>query len=157
MRNTMNTPAPQVLAWNSNAKNPVKAEYIIMEKARGVQLGTAWPAMDLDQKVEIIRAIARHQRTWSSISFSSIGSLYYAKDVPPDDRVAHICLGDLGEPSKNSKFAIGPVLGREWMDYGRASINCDRGPCQCSTLLLLNVHADIHHQGEQQRDTDDLS
>ncbi|EGD84494.2 uncharacterized protein TERG_00772 [Trichophyton rubrum CBS 118892] len=36
-------PVPKVLAWSSDSKNPVGAEYIILEKAKGVQL-TKFPA-----------------------------------------------------------------------------------------------------------------
>ncbi|KAK5113994.1 hypothetical protein LTR62_003117 [Meristemomyces frigidus] len=128
MRNIMKTPAPQVLAWDSSNANAVKAEYIIMEKAKGVQLGTVWPTMDGGQKVQLIRAIARHQRAWSKISFSRIGSLYYAKDLSPTDVAGPVFFDDSGNPVTDSKFAIGPISGREWMDFGRANIDCDRGP-----------------------------
>ncbi|KAF2722987.1 phosphotransferase family protein [Polychaeton citri CBS 116435] len=128
MRNTLDTPAPRVLAWSSSDKNAVKAEYIIMEKAEGVQLGTAWSTMDINQRGRVIRAIARHQRTWSKISFSRIGSLYYAKDLPPVDQATPVFFNDLGQPVAGLKFAIGPALGREWVDSGRANVNCDRGP-----------------------------
>ena len=130
MRNTMKTPAPQLLAWHSSNQNAVKSEYIIMEKAKGVQLGTVWPTMDSDQKVQVIMAIARHQRVWSRISFSRIGSLYYTKDLPTTSVTGPVFFDDLGNPSTDSKFAIGPVMGREWIDFGRANIDCDRGPCE---------------------------
>jgi len=40
MRNVLNIPVPRVLAWDSSNHNPVKAEYIIMERIKGVQLST---------------------------------------------------------------------------------------------------------------------
>lgn len=39
-------PVPKVLAWSSDPTNPVGAEYIIMEKASGIQLFGTWGAMD---------------------------------------------------------------------------------------------------------------
>ncbi|KAK3677309.1 hypothetical protein LTR78_002847 [Recurvomyces mirabilis] len=128
MRNSMKTPTPKVLAWNSSNENVVQAEYIIMGKAKGVQLGTVWPTMDSNQKVQLIRAIAKCQRVWSRMSFGQIGSLYCAKDLPSVNRTAPVYFNDSGEPIEDSELAIGPVVGREWMDCGRASLNSDRGP-----------------------------
>ena len=139
MRNIMKSPAPRVLAWDSSDKNAVKAEYIIMEKARGVQLGTVWPTIDSDQKVQVIRAVARHQRAWSKISFSCIGSLYYKKDLPTTKLAGPVFFDGSDKPATDSEFAIGPVMGREWMDFGRANIDCDRGPCEYFGVLPMAV------------------
>lgn len=47
-RRVLDTPAPRVYAWNSNAQShSVRAEYIIMEKAQGVPLSQVWDAMAL--------------------------------------------------------------------------------------------------------------
>ncbi|KAF2753100.1 phosphotransferase enzyme family protein [Pseudovirgaria hyperparasitica] len=128
IRNIVGTPAPRVIAWDSRAENAVNAEYIIMEKAKGVQLGSVWPTMDIDQKGQVIRAIARHLRSWSKISFSHIGSLYYRKDLPAVDETTSIYIDGLEKPIQNTKFAIGPITGREWSDSGKPSVRCDRGP-----------------------------
>ncbi|CEL11353.1 Putative Phosphotransferase family protein [Aspergillus calidoustus] len=37
---------PRVFAWNSDAANPVGAEYIIMEKISGVALAETWATMN---------------------------------------------------------------------------------------------------------------
>lgn len=130
MRNILNTPAPHVIAWESSNKNAVQAEYIIMEKAKGVQLGSIWPTMEFEKKVQVMKAIARHQQAWAKMSFSRIGSLYYAKDLSPDqDRNAPF-FDESGKLVNDSKFAIGPIVGRDWMDFGRAEIECNRGPCE---------------------------
>lgn len=73
---------PKVLAWSSNAsENPIGAEYIIMEKVRGVQLDNVWPRMDIKQRFELVKTIARYQKAWMSKSFTKYGSLYYSKDL----------------------------------------------------------------------------
>lgn len=52
-------PVPRVLAWNANPSNPVGAEYIVMEKALGVQLFKVWDKMsDLD-KLSIVQQLAK--------------------------------------------------------------------------------------------------
>ncbi|GFN11009.1 phosphotransferase enzyme family protein [Aspergillus tubingensis] len=80
--NKLSTPVPKVLAWSSNAsENPIGAEYIIMEKVRGVQLDNVWPRMDIKQRFELVKTIARYQKAWMSKSFTKYGSLYYSKDL----------------------------------------------------------------------------
>ncbi|CAK4032361.1 Hypothetical predicted protein [Lecanosticta acicola] len=128
MRNTLNTPAPRVLAWNSSCMNPVRAEYIIMEKAQGVQLASVLPTMSAEQKGQVIRAIARYQREWLKVTFHKIGSLYYAKDLPTPDQTKTCYSDTLGNPVWQSEFALGPILDREWIDYGWGNIDGDRGP-----------------------------
>ena len=42
VRTVLNVPAPKVLAWNAPSQNQVRAEYIIMEEAKGSQLHKVW-------------------------------------------------------------------------------------------------------------------
>lgn len=49
----LNIPVPQVLAWNADAQNPVHAEYIIMEEAKGSQLHEVWQDLSLRKKADI--------------------------------------------------------------------------------------------------------
>lgn len=39
-------PVPIVLAWSSDASNPVGSEYTVMDKAAGIQLFRVWDKMD---------------------------------------------------------------------------------------------------------------
>ncbi|KMU79580.1 hypothetical protein DIZ76_017642 [Coccidioides immitis] len=51
-RKILNTPAPRVYTWNSQAKShPVGAEFIIMDKTEGVPLSQVWSTMKLPQKL----------------------------------------------------------------------------------------------------------
>lgn len=127
MRDRLNTPVPKVLAWDSSNKNAVKAEYIIMEKAKGVQLSTKWPSMNFDQKVKTMKSIAKYQKAWADLSFSHIGSVYYTKDLKPDAR-APIYIDETDSDVADTRFSIGPILGRQWSDFEKATLNCDRGP-----------------------------
>ena len=69
-RNILNLPAPQVLAWSATDQNPVQAEYIIMEEARGSQLHEVWQDLSLRKKCEIIREFVDVERKLLSISFN---------------------------------------------------------------------------------------
>ncbi|KNG89207.1 hypothetical protein ANOM_002539 [Aspergillus nomiae NRRL 13137] len=65
-RKILDTPAPRVYAWNSQARShPIGAEFIIMEKIEGVPLSQVWSTMTLPQKLQ------------------HYGSLYYTRDMQP--------------------------------------------------------------------------
>ncbi|KAH9864503.1 hypothetical protein J1614_010437, partial [Plenodomus biglobosus] len=68
-RTILNIPVPRVLAWNAIDQNPVQAEYIIMEEARGSQLHQVWQDLSLQSKSNIIREFADIERKLLSISF----------------------------------------------------------------------------------------
>ncbi|KAI4277046.1 MAG: hypothetical protein LQ337_002071 [Flavoplaca oasis] len=48
-------PTPKLLAWNANPVNPIGAEYIIMEKAPGVQLFTVWDDLSATDRLKLIK------------------------------------------------------------------------------------------------------
>ncbi|KAI3120539.1 hypothetical protein CBS147326_9423 [Penicillium roqueforti] len=80
----LDTPAPRVYTWNSQAKShPVGAEFIIMDKIKGVPLSQVWSTMKLPQKLQVLLAMTRLQKQWLSVTFSHYGSLYYTEDVQP--------------------------------------------------------------------------
>lgn len=129
-RTVLGTPVPKVYAWCSQATNPVQAEYIIMEKISGVQLEDVWGSLDVDQKIVVVKQLAHHQKTWAATVFRHYGSLYYAQDLDPSiSRTLHYVDQD-GTEIKDLRFAIGPSVGREFVDDGRCDAQYDRGPCK---------------------------
>ncbi|OJJ45027.1 hypothetical protein ASPZODRAFT_153337 [Penicilliopsis zonata CBS 506.65] len=83
-RNILDTPAPHVYTWNSQAEShPVGAEFIIMQKVEGMPLSQVWDRISLPQKLQVLLAMTCLQKQWLSVSFSHYGSLYYAGDVQP--------------------------------------------------------------------------
>ncbi|GAT25167.1 phosphotransferase enzyme family protein [Aspergillus luchuensis] len=117
VRNKLNTPVPKILAWSSNAsENPVGAEYILMEKVGGIQLNKVWPRMNIKQRFELVKTIARYQKAWMSKSFIQYGSLYYSKDLQSNSGC--ILVNEDGSRFKDDRFAIGPSTGRGFLDDG---------------------------------------
>ncbi|KAL5331675.1 hypothetical protein ACEPPN_001210 [Leptodophora sp. 'Broadleaf-Isolate-01'] len=144
VRNVLGTPVPKVFAWSSKAEeNPVGAEYIIMEKLPGIELEHAWPSMTIGDRLAVVKAIARYQKSWCSVSFKKYGGLYYAKDLDISTGNEPLYTDANGIDVKDSKFGIGPSTGREFIDNGRATIDFDRGPYRsiCSSHLW---HGDLH-------------
>jgi hypothetical protein len=126
-RKFLDTPAPHVYTWNSQAKShPVGAEFIIMDKAEGVPLSRVWSTMKLTQKLQVLLAMTHLQKQWLSVSFSHYGSLYYKGDV--QQSADNYFIKD-GKAIRDSEFAIGPATGRDWCDAGRSILDIDKGPC----------------------------
>jgi hypothetical protein len=69
-RTVLNIPVPKVLAWSATDQNPVRAEYIIMEEARGSQLHEVWQDLPLRTKCDIIREFVDVERKLLSVSFN---------------------------------------------------------------------------------------
>ena len=105
------------------------AEYIIMQKAPGVQLEQVWSGMELENRLEVVKQILRYQKKWTSTSFEQFGSLYFAHDVGKQNSQDPLYFDEHGTAMKNQRFAVGPSTGREYYDAGRASVHYDRGPC----------------------------
>lgn len=134
-REVLDTPAPHIYAWNSKAKShPVGAEFIIMEKIKGVPLSQVWDTMKLTQKLQLLVDLTSIQKQWLSVTFSHYGSLYYTGDVQPPIGNYHV---KDGKVVKDSKFSMGPATGRDWIDAGRSILNIDRGPCTLGLMTFL--------------------
>ncbi|KAG8527832.1 uncharacterized protein KY384_006748 [Bacidia gigantensis] len=129
VRNMLNIPAPKVYAWSSRRdENPVKAEYIIMEKAPGIELENVWEGMSGQQRWEVLKQVVAFEKKFASTRFKAYGSLYYPQDIPnvTDARLEYT--NEDGE-TQNSEFAVGPSNSRSFFDHGRGEILLDRGPC----------------------------
>ncbi|OQE32187.1 hypothetical protein PENSTE_c001G00231 [Penicillium steckii] len=127
VRTVLETPVPKVLAWSSQAsENNVGAEYIIMEKAHGIELIEKWPEMDISTRTKFLKSLARILKAWTSTSFSSYGSLYYPADL--EDPKPCVLTKTDGSKIEEPRFAIGPSNSRMQSDDGRTAIDFDRGP-----------------------------
>ncbi|KAL3479210.1 kinase-like domain-containing protein [Aspergillus californicus] len=111
-RNVLDTPAPRVHAWNSRAdSHRVGAEFIIMDKAKGVPLSQVWDTMMINKRLQVILAMSQPGNQ-------------YVQD---------------GQPVKDSEFAIGPATGRDWADAGRSAMDIERGPWKSLSQYLQAV------------------
>ncbi|KAL1874972.1 hypothetical protein Plec18167_005640 [Paecilomyces lecythidis] len=125
MRNILKTPVPKVLAWSSQADNPVQAEYILMEKAPGVQLNEIWHRLDIEGRLNVVKKIAKYQADWTAVSFSKFGGLYYKQDLISAPSLVYT--DKEGKEVTDERFAVGPSTSRQNTDDGRMEIEFDRG------------------------------
>jgi hypothetical protein len=132
MASTVNThtqvPVPKVLAWNSDPSNPVGVEYIIMEKAPGVQLFKAWDDMSDADQFHFVLKLTELEGQIAKIRFPANGSLYLRESMGNSD--AFVNLDSEIDPS--GQFCIGPSCERGWHPQGTTTSlqSCfNRGPC----------------------------
>lgn len=122
VRHHLQIPAPKVLAYNTQAStNGIGAEYILMEKCSGVELGRVWDSLSGRQRIEIVRQLATFSVRLAKARFPSYGALYFGKDLP----------GSQGTKIDDT-FSVGPITSRSWFDDKRGEVDVDLGPCMSS-------------------------
>ncbi|KAI5992535.1 hypothetical protein EDD15DRAFT_2388290 [Pisolithus albus] len=84
-------PVPQVYAWNSDASNPVGAEYIIMQKMPGISANRKWHALSTSAKEHTVSQVTQYLKAMFALRFDRAGSLY------------------LSSPSKDDVY-VGPIV-----------------------------------------------
>jgi hypothetical protein len=139
-REVLRTPLPEVYAWSSRAhETPVGAEFILMEKMNGVELETVLPRMKIQDRLEVVKAVAGCQKSWASVSFEQFGSLYFPDDVDGSALPPLTYIDLEGRKVSDPRFVVGPSTGREMFDDGRGTIEFDRGPCKFRALLYSKL------------------
>ncbi|KAH3909625.1 hypothetical protein HBH56_158950 [Parastagonospora nodorum] len=120
-------PVPKVLAWNSDPLNPVGSEYIIMEKAPGIQLYKVWAEMSDWDQLCVVKHLTKLEGEITEIRFPASGSLYLRESMSENDK--YVALDHKLDPSE--RFCIGPSCERGWHPSGKiASVQSrlNRGP-----------------------------
>ncbi|KAF8551387.1 hypothetical protein OG21DRAFT_1524492 [Imleria badia] len=69
-------PVPQVYTWNSDASNPVGAEYMIMQKMPGISADIRWDTLSMDVKERVVSQVAEYLRVMFALHFDHAGALY---------------------------------------------------------------------------------
>lgn len=111
-----------------------------MEKIEGVPLSAYWASMPLDKKSIIVRKLASYQKSWMSHTFKQYGSLYYAEDVPASLKQLAFSYDDENSIEIiDKRFAVGPTVNRQVVDYGRAQVDFYRGPCMFEYIPLCCI------------------
>ncbi|KAK2744246.1 hypothetical protein FQN57_004331 [Myotisia sp. PD_48] len=133
-------PVPTVLAWSSSSTNTIGSEYIIMEKAPGVQIFEVWNKMTELDKLNFISNLNGLEDQLAKIHFP--GSLYLRDSIPEGS--SSIPLGLQVDPTQS--YCIGPIAGNSW--YGELSDNSshpdDIGPWKTvSEYGIAHLHKSL--------------
>lgn len=96
-------PAPKLLAWCADPSNPVGAEYIIMEKAPGIQLFKVWDDIKEFDRLKLIKSLTQLENQFAVTRFPAYGSLYFRHSIskaserifldPSVDPTGSFCVG----------------------------------------------------------------
>ncbi|KAF2206478.1 hypothetical protein CERZMDRAFT_103380 [Cercospora zeae-maydis SCOH1-5] len=112
-------PVPKVLAWNSDSSNAVGSEYIIMEKAPGVQPNKVWSDMPHHDHFVFLRNLTALESQLTTIEFPAYGALYLRdslqssdESVPLDASIDH-----------ERRFCVGPSCERAWDQAKGCGVN----------------------------------
>lgn len=81
LRSILKLPVPEVLAYSVLSDNPIRAEYILMERVKGESLSLRWLSLTTDETKDIMTQIADIERRIFDFYFPAYGSLYYNKDL----------------------------------------------------------------------------
>ncbi|KAJ5352558.1 hypothetical protein N7452_001532 [Penicillium brevicompactum] len=76
VRSSTQLPIPKVFAYQSNRNNPIRFEWILMEKMPGEPFGEVWMNISREAKEKMVRQIAQAQATLFQHQFKGIGSFY---------------------------------------------------------------------------------
>ncbi|KOS42939.1 hypothetical protein ACN38_g6178 [Penicillium nordicum] len=138
LRKHTSIPVPRVLSWSSDGSNVVGVEYIIMEKAPGVQLFQVWEKMSKTERPPLIRSLARLEAQLSAIRFPASGGLYLRKrtnilNCTPLDK----------DIDPTGSFCIGPSCDRAYQTEGIEDPDIsgvhDTGPWNTISALGISI------------------
>ncbi|KDQ13556.1 hypothetical protein BOTBODRAFT_146160 [Botryobasidium botryosum FD-172 SS1] len=133
-RSRLGLPVPRVLGSSSDSNTPVEAEYIIMEKAEGVELGRVWDGLSSHQKDNVVSEWVKMERRLMAPISGGYGSVYYRRDVAPTSSCDMYTWG-----VRESAFVIGPsVMPGFWNDE-KLHMRLDRGPWQDALSYILAI------------------
>jgi hypothetical protein len=107
----------------------VGAEYIIMEKAPGVQLFAKWKTMNEEQRCYLVQYLANIMGEIANYQFPAYGSLYLRESMAKDD--ASIDLSPEMDPS--GMFCVGPSCDKDWYAQDKAQ-HLHPGPCEFTSF-----------------------
>ncbi|KAF2221656.1 kinase-like domain-containing protein [Elsinoe ampelina] len=112
-------PIPKVVEWNTDPRNDVGCEYIIMEEARGVLLSHKWNGMTTPQRVSCMDSIFQNMKQLHDLNFPGYGSVH-------SDNISSLELTKLG---LETGFYLSQHCGTRYWDGGsRTCTSLNRGP-----------------------------
>jgi hypothetical protein len=119
LRTESSLPIPHIYGWNSSSKNPVGAEYIIMDKVEGVELSRCWPSLSMKEMFTVIKQLCEYENKVFTTVFEQIGGIYYTHSLSPHER---------GRTLKD-RWCMGPTPESSFWHGERQHLHLDRGPC----------------------------
>ncbi|KKY27805.1 putative aminoglycoside phosphotransferase [Diplodia seriata] len=124
-----NIPVPKVYVFDSDAENPVRYEWMMMDKVKGIPFAEARENMDLEQKTKLAHTLADWMHQLSMLRFNKIGSIYRRREKPATSK---------------SDFKVGPIVEQPFMADWRLEYKVHRGP-YTSVEQYFRALVDVNH------------
>ena len=90
LRANTSIPVPQVIAWDSDRRNELHFEWILMAKIDGVPLIDVWRKVPWEKKLELTGTIAGMVKQLRDCKFNCIGGLYFKSAIERKTRTPEI-------------------------------------------------------------------
>ncbi|PGH15814.1 hypothetical protein AJ79_02195 [Helicocarpus griseus UAMH5409] len=120
-------PVPKLYSYSASVDNPAGVEYIIMEKANGEPIEGKWLAMTKRERYTLASSVVQIEKKLFDIPFSSIGNVYFKRDLPSDLQAPLYSEGRAQDASLEA-FCIGPIADYMFSYGKRAGLDIYRGP-----------------------------
>ncbi|KAG5636731.1 hypothetical protein H0H81_007060 [Sphagnurus paluster] len=129
-RERLGVPVPRVLSWSSDSSaTAVGAEFIIMEKAPGIEVGKVWHKLSMELRLRLVQAVVDIEHAALVSPLPSYGSIFFRDDIKPG--VSSVAIDET--------YAIGPCMDRSFWNAERATMKIDRGPWSTTEQCLSAV------------------
>lgn len=134
-------PVPRVFSWSADRANPVGAEYLIMENARGIQLFRQWDQMAEYYKLQLIKSLTQFESQLASIPFPAYGGLRPKSFAQSSNGRYHFRPLD-SKIDPLGLFCVGPTCDRSFFaesstGMSELSGDIDYGLCEYETWLFI--------------------
>ncbi|KAK3316862.1 hypothetical protein B0H66DRAFT_478142 [Apodospora peruviana] len=136
VREHSSLPIPRVIAFCSDASNPLGFEWILMEKiVDGVPLDDVWDDMTFEAKTKLTLDFAHRIKPLMDLRFSLLGNIYFS-DVWNEFIIVNNNNTDV-DIGVGSKYAIGRMVHPRFFAGKRLFLPADRGPFRSSRDLVM--------------------
>jgi len=132
VKKELSFPVPEVYSWNGSSSpdiNPVGAEYILMEKVKGVNLLDIWAGLTEKESLLIMKQVVKFEEKLFTRPLAQYGSLYFRDAIPAGLQSETLYADKSSNNDQNRKWCIGPSARREWWYAQRSEMDIERGPC----------------------------
>nr|POE76201.1 altered inheritance of mitochondria protein 9, mitochondrial [Quercus suber] len=136
-------PVPEVYDYSTNAENPARTEYILMEVMPGRNLGEIWYDLGEKARIAVVENLVDIESRLFSLDFPASGSLFYTRDL--DAKWNGVSMTTETPCSKDS-FSIGPDLTLILWYGRRQKLRTFRGPYRdVRDVLAAGAQKEINH------------
>jgi aminoglycoside phosphotransferase (APT) family kinase protein len=121
-------PVPKVHGYSALSDNPVRTQYILLEKLEGRPLSDDWFSLPNKTLVKVMKQLVALEKKLLAIRLPASGSLYFSHDLPSESPGVSV----LRLPQGEGEVVVGPSAAYAWWYRERAALETARGPCTFS-------------------------